>query len=129
MCPLPIPNKTQNIFGGWGALIPSPKAVGLECSPTLHSVVTSIACSLVVTKLISNSCAPLPTRLREIKKIAKVPRLLPYWDSVISFVVNGKVQNKQGYQCPFLGVNFIVFPAFLLAPSHPHKGSVVFSEH
>ena len=35
LCPLPVSNQTLH-FGAWvgvGALIPSPKAVGLECVP------------------------------------------------------------------------------------------------
>ena len=40
-----------------------------------------------------------------------------------------KCKINRATNAHFLGVNFIFFPAFLLAPSHPHKGSVVFSEH
>ena len=56
-------------------LIPSPKAVGLECvspSSTPFLLSLQIPCSLVVAKLICNSCVPYPppTRLREIEKRA-----------------------------------------------------------
>ena len=73
LCPLPIPNKKLGNLG-WegGALIASSKAVGLECVPPssiLLMLPLQIPCSLVVAKLMSNSCAPLPpTRLREIKE-------------------------------------------------------------
>ena len=71
---------------GGGALIPSPKAVGLECVPP----------------------SP-PIRLGNLKR-APVPRLLPRWAYVIGLGVNEKVQNT-GEQMPsvFLGVDFIVF--------------------
>ena len=79
LCPLPIPTKNL----GWvGALIPSPKAVGLECLPPssiLLMLPLQIPCSLEVAKLMSNSCPPLPLPDSEIKKRAPVPRLLPRW--------------------------------------------------
>ena len=46
LCPLPIPNKKLGNLGWVGALIPSPKAVGLECVPPpppfFHSVDASV---------------------------------------------------------------------------------------
>ena len=62
--PLTVPSKTRKF--GVGALIPSPKAVGLErVSPSPSSIPLllplQIPCSLVAAKLISNSCAPPPT--------------------------------------------------------------------
>ena len=118
MCPLPVPNKTRK-FGMivWGTLNPSPKAVGLECvspSPIFHSVFYSIAipCSLIVAKLICNSCAPYPlsARIREIKKRAPVPRLLPCWAYDIGLGMNKKVQNT-GEAMPniFLRCGLVVF--------------------
>ena len=69
--------------------------MGLEClSPSSISLLLAlqIPCSLIA-KLISNSCAPCPTRLREIKKRAPVHRLLPCWVYVIGLGLNEKVQN------------------------------------
>ena len=93
-----------------------------------------IPCSLGVTKLICNSCAPYPppTRLSEIKKRA----LGCCWAYVIGFGVNEKVQNT-GEPMPhfFLGVGLLVFfPAFsfqILSPPPflPLHGLCCFSEH
>ena len=61
---VPPPNpkqKTRKFVVG--ALIPSPKAVGLECVPPssiLLMLPLQIPCSLVVAKLMSDSCAPPP---------------------------------------------------------------------
>ena len=101
LCPLPVPNQTGH-FGclGGGALIPSPKAVGLECVPPTLSYISfllslQIPCSPVVAKLICNSCAPYPppTRPREIKKS---PKLLPCWAYVIGLGVNEKSTKCRG---------------------------------
>ena len=71
MCHLPVPNQTRK-FGcvcvcGGEALIPSPNAVGPECVPPPQSSIPFllpllIPCSLVVTKLICNSCVATQAR-------------------------------------------------------------------
>ena len=122
LCPLPVPNKTRKFgMGGWGAFIPSPKAVGLECvlppPHFFHSVLLSlqIPCSLVVAKLICNSCAhyPPPTRLREIKMKAlgccHAGPMLFGWDERKSTKYRGTYQYKAQF---FLGVVLFFFSVF-----------------
>ena len=88
--PSQSPQKNSEIWGEGGHLSSIPLMLPLQ-----------IPCSLVYAKIISNSCAPLPpspTRVREIKKRAPVPRLLPCWAYVIGLGVNEKVQASL---CPF----------------------------
>ena len=125
------PSPKQN-SGWWGALIPRQKAVVLECVPPPPSpssiqflLPLQIPCSLLVVKLIRNSCTPRN------KKESPSPRLLPCWAYFIWLGVNEKVQNT-GEPMPnfFLGVALIVFQAFIcfqiLRPPPPHRGSAVF---
>ena len=112
--------------GGGGALIPSPKAVGLESVPPPPPqssiplmLPLQISCSIVVAKLISNSCAPPPlppsTRLREVKR-APVRRLLPRWAYVIGLGM------KKYKICPFFlrcGLCFLAFFFQILSPPPP----------
>ena len=121
-------NKTRKF--GVGALIPSPKAVGLylglDCvlPPSLSSLLLALqfSCSLIAKPISSRpSCAPLSTRLREIKKRVPVPRLLPCWVYVIKLGVNEKVQDTVETMPIFLrcGLNCFFFPAFFFHSSSP----------
>ena len=70
---------------------------------------------------------PPLTRLREIKKRAKVPRLLPRWVFVIGFGVNEKVQNTWEPMPFFSQVLAFIFFLQILSPPHlSHMGSAVF---
>ena len=115
----PSQSKTKNAEiwgGGGGALIPSPKAVGLECVPPsfiLLMLPLQMPCSLVVAKLMSNSCAPPPLSLPDSGKFKREPQSLKCCCAgayLIGLGVNEKVQNT-GVPMPncFLGVGFIVF--------------------
>ena len=116
MCPLPLPNKTRK-FGVGGHLSPVPR---LEYappppSPILLLLPLQIPCSLI-TKLISNSCAPPPpTRLREIKKRTPVPRLLPCWANVIWLGVNDS--GTYSYAQFFLRCGLVFFKHFFFLQS------------
>ena len=141
------PSQSQTKLGNlgvWaGALIPSPKAVGLECvnPPPLSSIPfllsLQIPCSPVVAKQICNSCAPYPppTRLREIQKRALGHRLLPCWAYVIGLRVNEKSTKYRGTYAHFFlrcGLDCCFFSAFFFSnfkpppPSLPHMGFAVF---
>ena len=139
--PPPNPKQKTRKFGmGWGgALIPSPKAVGLECVPPssiLLMLPSQIPFSLVVAKLMSNSCAPPPppsppTRLRGIKKRAPVPRMLPCWGLCYWVGVNEKVQNTGEPMPIFSKVWALLFSSIFLKfcpppPPHPLTRALLF---
>ena len=114
LCPLPIQNKKIGNLGWVGALIPRlwGRSVCLPSS-ILLMLPLQIPCSLVVAKLMSNSCAPLPRPDSEKLKESPVPRMLPHWGLCYWVGVNEKVQNT-GILCPiFLRCGLYYFLAFI----------------
>ena len=136
--PSPKQKKQTEIWGvlRGGGTYPSPKGVGLECVPpsSIPSLLPlQISCSLVVARLICNSCAPPPPppplpqfRLREIKR-APVPRLLPRWAYGIWLGVNEKVQNT-GENMPSFFLRYGLEKK-IKPPSSPSQGLCCFPEH
>ena len=95
--PPPNPKQKTRKFGVGGALIPSPKAVGWSVCPRSSLLLVlslQIPCSLVVAKLLSNSCAPLHRPDSE-KSKRDLQSLECYRAGayVIGLGVNEKVQN------------------------------------
>ena len=126
MCPSQSQTKLGN-SGLVGALIPSPKAVGLECVPPPPPpssipllLPLQIPCSLVVAKLISNSCDPPPpqSRLREITE-PKSLGCCRAWPMLLGWGELKSTNTGELMPIFFLGVDFIVFPAFIFSNFKP----------
>ena len=124
-------------MGGWGHLSPVPRLWGWNVCPPPPSPSTPfllpllIPCSLVVAKLLCNSCASTLPRPDSDKLKKKKPRLLPCWAFVIGLGVNEKVQNTGETVPIFLGNVLFLFSIFFLSfkpPSRSH-GLCCFSEH
>ena len=108
--------KKSEIWGGWGHLSQGCGA-GVCAPPPPSSILLmlplQIPCSLVVAKLMSNSCAPSPDQIQRNLKESPVPRMLPHWGLCHWVGVNEKVQNT-GILCPiFLRRGLYCFLAFI----------------
>ena len=132
--PPPSPKQNSEIWDGWGALIPSPKAVVLECVPApppliFHSVFASIKNPMqsMVAKLLCNSCAPYPP-LTRLSDINESPRLLPCWAYVIG-LGEWKSTKYRGNYAHFLGNVLFLFQHFFssVKPPSPSHGLCYFS--
>ena len=139
---MPPPNPKQKIrkLGVGGGTYPqSQGCVGWSvCPPSciLLMVLLQIPCSLVVAKLMSNSCAPLPRPDSE--KLKREPQSLECCRAgayVFGLGVNEKVQNT-GEHMPnfFLRCGLYCFLAFFFSnfkppPPSPSQGLFCFSEH
>ena len=122
---------------GGGHLFPVPRLWGWSVYPPssiLLMLPLQIQCSLVVAKLMSNSCAPPPLHRPATEKLKRELQSLECYPAgayVIGSRVNEKVQNTGDYAQFFYKLWALLFSSIFFQilsspPPSPYKGSAVF---